>query len=80
MFYIPMSAQCAYIYLSCPAEERSITENSSITVVVAVVVLIVVVADPRMYTSSLQRNLCSCLPEAVPCHTQCKVVPGMYQA
>ena len=28
MFYTPMSAYCAFIYLSSPEEERSITENA----------------------------------------------------
>ena len=27
VFYIPVNASCAYIYLSCPEEERSITEK-----------------------------------------------------
>ena len=28
VFYIPVSAKRAYFYLSCPEEERSITENA----------------------------------------------------
>ena len=28
MFYIPVSTNCAYFYLSCPEEERSISENA----------------------------------------------------
>ena len=31
MFYIPMSAERAYFYLSCPEEERSIYSHECLT-------------------------------------------------